>query len=84
MSINDIHTGKLIRQVLYEKGHTVDWFAKQICCHKKNAYKIFSKQHINTDLLALICRVLKFNFFTCLSDSLDEELTLSSQSGDKQ
>ena len=63
-----IHTGQLIRHALREKGHTVTWFAAQLCCTRSNIYKIFRKNNIDVELLWRISLVLDRNFFFELSD----------------
>lgn len=62
-----IHTGLLIRNTLREQGHTVSWFAAQLCCTRSNAYKIFRKNNIDIELLWRISLVLDHNFFGELS-----------------
>ena len=62
-----IHTGLLIRNTLREQGHTVTWFAAQLCCTRSNAYKIFRKNNIDIELLWRISLVLGHNFFGELS-----------------
>ncbi|MCD8288915.1 MAG: helix-turn-helix domain-containing protein [Prevotella sp.] len=66
-----MHIGNCIRQNLRESGRTVTWFARQICCTRTNAYKIFRKESINTDMLERICRVLGHNFFEDISNELN-------------
>ena len=61
--IIDIHIGKLIRQKLREQGRTVTWFAAQIPCTRKHAYRIFNNPNINTQLLIRINEILGCNFF---------------------
>ncbi len=62
-----IHLGQLIRQKLIEDGHSVTWFASQICCTRSNVYKIFANDNIDVRLLERICRVLRYNFFQDLA-----------------
>ena len=61
--IIEIHIGKLIRQKLKEQGRTVTWFAAQIPCTRKHAYRIFDNPNINTELLIRINAILDYNFF---------------------
>lgn len=61
--IIEIHIGKLIRQKLKEQGRTVTWFAAQIPCTRKHAYRIFNNPNINTELLIRINAILDYNFF---------------------
>lgn len=62
-----IHTGLLIKNTLRAQGHTVTWFADQLCCTRSNAYKIFRKNNIDVELLWRISLVLGHNFFGELS-----------------
>lgn len=62
-----IHTGWLIREILRKQGHTVTWFATQLCCTRSNVYKIFRKANIDVELLWRISQVLDYNFFSELS-----------------
>ena len=61
--ITEIHIGKLIRKKLREQGRTVTWFAAQIPCTRKHAYRIFNNPNINTELLIRISAILDYNFF---------------------
>lgn len=63
MTTSKIHIGQLIQQKLKEQGRTVTWFARQLNYDRSNAYKIFSKPHIDTDLLLTISKVLNYDFF---------------------
>ncbi|HIZ31983.1 MAG TPA: hypothetical protein H9814_00320 [Candidatus Bacteroides merdigallinarum] len=67
-----IHTGLLIRDALREQGHTVSWFAAQLCCTRSNVYKIFRKANIDVELLWRISLVLDHNFFRELSGIYQE------------
>ncbi|MBS7411428.1 MAG: hypothetical protein SPJ05_09810 [Candidatus Limisoma sp.] len=63
-----IHIGQLIRTKLKEDGHSITWFASQICCTRSNVYKIFANDNIDIRLLERICRVLHYNFFKDIAD----------------
>lgn len=67
-----IHTGQLIKHALREQGHTVAWFATQLCCTRSNIYKIFRKANIDVELLWRISLVLDHNFFYELSGIYQE------------
>ncbi len=67
-----IHTGLLIRNTLRKQGHTVTWFATQLCCTRSNVYKIFHKPNIDIELLWRISLVLDHNFFCELSGIYQE------------
>lgn len=62
-----VKIGNLIRQKLQDDGRTVSWFASKICCSRANAYKIFEKESIDTNLLLRISKVLNYNFFDVFS-----------------
>lgn len=65
-----VKIGALIRQKLYDDGRTVSWFAAKICCSRANAYKIFEKESIDTNLLLRISKVLDYNFFEVFSNMM--------------
>ncbi len=63
------HIGKIIKSTLKHKEIDVTEFAKKINYTRSNAYKIFNKQSIDTDLLIKINKVLGENlFFNFLTD----------------
>ena len=70
MTTSKIHIGHLIQQQLKEQGRSVTWFAQRLHYDRSNAYKIFSKPHIDTDLLLTISKVLNYNFFHYYSKQL--------------
>lgn len=72
-----LHIGKMIRERLVADGHTVVWFATQIRCSRVNAYKIFSKENIDVELLCRICGVLNHDFFLDISSFLNNSQTVS-------
>ena len=64
-----IHIGKIIEKLVKEKGMSVTSFAEEINTTRRNAYKIFEKDVIDTDLLLKIGKVLGKNlFFYFISD----------------
>lgn len=68
-----IHIGRLIEEELHRQEHTVTWFARKLYCDRTNAYKIFKKQSIDTELLLRISIILKCDFFryysaACVAD----------------
>ena len=73
MTTSKIHIGQLIQQKLKEQGRTVTWFARQLNYDRSNAYKIFSKPHIDTDLLLSISKILNYNFFGVYSEQLPSD-----------
>ena len=62
-----MHVGQIIEQQVREQGHTVTWFANQLCCTRANVYKIFSKDNIDVHLLLRISRILRYDFFKAIS-----------------
>lgn len=72
----NIHVGQEIRRRLNEKGHTVVWLAEALACSRTNVYKIFEKEHIDTDMLARISTILEFDFFSLLSKQFCKESKL--------
>ena len=65
-----IHIGRIIEAELHRQGRTVTWFAKNIYCNRANAYNIFSRPSLDTDLLLRISRVLNVNFFKYYTDEI--------------
>ncbi len=65
-----VHIGKKIQEKLKEQGRTVVWFAQAINCDRTNAYDIFSRQSIDTELLVIISKALSFNFFIYYMDEV--------------
>ena len=68
---NKIIIGELIRSEVYKQGLTIKSFAEKIPCQRKNAYDIFKKDSLHTELLKRISKILKHNFFQDLADSID-------------
>jgi transcriptional regulator with XRE-family HTH domain len=58
-----IHIGKIIKDTLKSKNIDVADFASKINYTRGNAYKIFNKKSIDTDLLIKISKVLDENLF---------------------
>ncbi|NBH89891.1 hypothetical protein [Parabacteroides distasonis] len=70
-----IHIGQLIEHTLRDQGHTITWFATQLCCTRPNVYKIFDKESIDTYLLWRISCILRHDFFRDLSEAVKTDLT---------
>ena len=64
-----MHIGQRIKEVLKEDGHSVTWFASQICCTRQHVYKIFNRKNLDTEVLTRICRVLNHDFYAELSSN---------------
>lgn len=68
-----MHIGQLIKEQLELQGKTVVWFASELCCHRTNVYKIFSKSSIDTHELERISRILQYDFFKAYSRQISEK-----------
>ena len=62
------HIGNLIKEELERQGRSITWLAKQLGYSRQNAYKIFNRPWIYTDLLLKISDLLDYDFFKCYSD----------------
>ncbi len=67
-----MNIGNRIREKLREDGHSVTWFAAQICCTRTHVYKIFNSDSIDVSLLIRICKVLRHDFFAEISTELED------------
>lgn len=54
--------GAEIKKVIKEKGMSVSEFARRINKSRENAYDIFKRKSIDTELLNIISQVLDFDF----------------------
>lgn len=52
------------------KSCTINWFAAQLHCDRRNIYRIFAKDNIDIQLLGRISEVLRHDFFADLSNEL--------------
>lgn len=68
-----MHIGNYIKEKLKEDGHSVTWFAEQICCTRTHVYKIFSKSSIDTEILERISRILDYDFFEEISKDINKQ-----------
>ncbi|MBO6024364.1 MAG: XRE family transcriptional regulator [Bacteroidales bacterium] len=62
------HIVKLIKAELARQGRSITWLAAQLGCTRQNAYKIFNRPWIYTDLLLKISDLLDYDFFQCFTD----------------
>lgn len=53
-----MHVGKKIKKILEERSVNKEEFAEKIGRKREYLYELFKKQHINTELLEIICEVL--------------------------
>ena len=67
--------GERIKEVFNSlpKNCTINWFASQLHCDRRNVYRIFTKDNIDIQLLRRICEVLRHDFFADLSDSITQK-----------
>ena len=66
-----MHIGHEIELELRRQERAVTWFAGKLCCNRRNIYRIFERESIDTALLHRISVVLGRNFFTLLGSDLD-------------
>ncbi len=59
-----VNIGVEIKAVLHTKGMSISEFARRIGTSRENAYSIFNRTSIDTELLLKICRVLEYDFFS--------------------
>lgn len=68
-----MHIGNHIKQIFSEQGRKVSWLATRLCCDRRNIYKIFQRESIDTALLAKISALLNHNFLQDLADEIRED-----------
>lgn len=57
----------MIKERMEQRGTSVSWFARQLCCERTNVYSIYRRSSVDTALLAKISRVLEYDFFAEIS-----------------
>lgn len=67
-----MHIGKHIEEVFREQGRKVSWFAEKLSCDRRNVYKIFERESIDTALLSKISTILNHNFLQDLAEEQKE------------
>ena len=71
-----VNIGQNIKDELQRQERSVSWLARKLNCTRAAVYRIFSKNSIDTALLASISLILHRNFFQELLEdvqvSLDE------------
>ena len=65
-----VNIGQEIKEELERQERTISWFARKLNCTRAAVYRIFSKNSIDTALLANISQVLNRDFFRELSDEI--------------
>lgn len=56
--MSEISIGALIENELHRQERTTVWFARKLGCNRTNAYKIFRRESIDTELLLKISVIL--------------------------
>lgn len=59
--------GALIEEELRRQERSVSWFARHLACDRRNVYRIFRKNNLDTELVMRISRILNHDFFADLS-----------------
>ena len=77
-----MHIGEKIHEVVKERKISVPSLAEALCCTRKNVYKMFQKESVNTALLMRVSEVLHYDFFA--EHSLCLHFRDSLQGGDKE
>ena len=67
-----IHIGQEIKNTLLRQERSVTWFAKHLCCDRRNVYNIFLKQSIDSELLMRVSIILNKDFFKLLSEDYND------------
>ena len=63
-----------IKEDLQRQERTVSWLARKLNCTRAAVYRIFDKNSIDTALLTNISQVLHHNFFTELSEDVQNRV----------
>ena len=63
-----MHIGQHIEKIFREQGRSVKWLAEKLSYDRRNIYKIFRKESIDTALLQKISILLNHNFFKDLAE----------------
>jgi len=69
-------TGKLIQEIMEDRGIKVEWLAKRIPCHKNHIYRISQQEYIHPQLLERISVILQYNFFAHHSNYVNEQINI--------
>jgi len=70
-----VQIGKYIKQQFLQSKLSIEEFAGAIGCNRDNAYDIFRREHINTNQLLKISKILNYDFFKIYSELIDDEIT---------
>ena len=69
-----VNIGQNIKEELQRQERTVSWLARKLNCTRAAVYRIFDKNSIDTALLTNISQVLHYNFFTELSEDVQNSV----------
>ncbi len=69
-----VNIGQSIKEELQRQERTVSWLARKLNCTRAAVYRIFDKNSIDTALLTNISQVLHYNFFTELSEDVQNSV----------
>jgi DNA invertase Pin-like site-specific DNA recombinase len=69
-----VNIGQKIKEELQRQERTVSWLARKLNCTRAAVYRIFDKNSIDTALLTNISQVLHHNFFTELSEDVQNSV----------
>lgn len=73
-----VFIGKIIEMELRRQERTVTWLSRKIHCDRRNAYNIFSRTSIDTELLYKLSIALNTDFFAYFSASLQHVVNQTS------
>lgn len=77
--MSQLAIGPLIQAELRRQERTTVWFARKLGCNRTNAYKIFHRDSIDTDLLLKISAILDYDFFALYSRRLTADKNTRTQ-----
>lgn len=70
--MSEVHIGQEIKRVLDQSDISVTEFARKINKSRGNVYSILTRSSIDTELLAVISNVLRYDFFLLFSPSYSD------------
>jgi len=69
-----IHIGDIIKRELYRMERSEAWLARKIDYDRSNLHRQLSKEYIAFPLLEKISVAMKFNFFSCYCEHIQEKI----------
>jgi len=76
VQICTMHIGNIIKQVIDDNNVNISALAESIGKQRSNLYNIFERKSVDTELLYMLSKKLKYDFFKHYSDELRSELGL--------